>query len=87
MKRQVYAFAFVMLSFGFSAHAGNNPRVDQALKDALADKKEVNLEIHHDEAEISKPQINSRYRAVEVLEMGDELGGFTSSKGLAKDLQ
>lgn len=86
MKKLSLVVAMIALT-GSSAFAGNNPRIDQALMEGLAQKKAISAELQKDEPVIkNKQQINARYRAVEVLEMGDELGGFTSSTGLSKEI-
>lgn len=89
MKKQALAMYVVVALVAFlglsaSAFAGNNPRIDQALMENLAEKQALKVEISKND-EPTDSQINSRYRAVEVLEMGDELGGFANSKGLAED--
>lgn len=80
------AVVVVGLGFGLQAFAGNNPRIDEALKESLVEKKALNMEFRKNEVPVARGQVNQRYRSVEVLEMGDELGGFASSKsGLAKE--
>ncbi len=74
----------VFLGFSVSAFAGNNPRIDQALMENLAEKQALKAEISQND-EPTTSQVNSKYRAVEILEMGDELGGYTSSTGLAEE--
>lgn len=84
MNKQALAILLVAFSFSFSAFAGNNPRIDQALMETLAEKKVLKAELSKHNAP-KKTQVNSRYRAVEILEVGDELGGFANSKGLAEE--
>ena len=83
MKKQALATVVVTLGLSFSALAGNNPRIDQALMDNLAEKQALKVELT--KSEPSDSQLNSRYRGLEVIEVGDELGGFTSSTGLANE--
>lgn len=81
MKKQALAIVVVALVafLGNSAFAGNNPRIDQALMETLAEKQVLKAKLNeHNEPKTS--QVNSRYRAVEILEMGDELGGFATSQ-------
>ena len=84
MKKQALAIMVVAIGFSASAFGGNNPRIDQALMENLAEKQALKAELSQDE-EPTLARTNSKYRAVEVLEMGDELGGYTSSTGLAEE--
>lgn len=86
MIKQGVAVLLVVFSFSFSALAGNNPRIDQALMESLAQKKSLKAELSQT-AVPAKTQVNSRYRAVEILEVGDELGGFANSKGPAEEIE
>ncbi len=81
MKKQALAIVVVALVafLGNSAFAGNNPRIDQALMETLAEKQVLKAKLN-EQNEPTTSQVNSRYRAVEILEMGDELGGFATSQ-------
>lgn len=84
MTKQAVAMVAIILVFSVSAFAGNNPRIDQALMETLAEKKALRAELRQ-HSSTAKSQVNSKYRAVEILEVGDELGGYTSSTGLAEE--
>ena len=84
MKTQALLTLVAVSVFNFSANAGNNPRIDQALAENLAEKQTLS-NLKRDELAVTKQQLNSKYRAVQVLEMGDELGGFVNATSLQND--
>jgi hypothetical protein len=84
MKKHAFAIMAVAFGFNISASAGNNPRIDQALNENLAESQALKAEINQPQV-VENSKLNSKYRAVEVLELGDELGGFANSKGLAEE--
>ena len=86
MIKQSVAVLLVMISFSLSAFAGNNPRIDQALMESLAEKKSIKAELSKTTVPKTN-QLNSRYRAVEILEVGDELGGFANSNGSVEEVE
>jgi hypothetical protein len=85
--KQVKALAIVVaaLGFGFAAQAGNNPLIDKALLENIAEKQNMS-DFYRSELKASADtNLNKKYRAVEVLEMGDELGGFAGAGDLKKE--
>jgi hypothetical protein len=74
MKKHLFAFIFFVL---LSVPAHSETMIDQALNQSLTQKAHAQkVFLAHD----SVPKLEHS-KSVEVLQVGDELGGFASAKG------
>lgn len=84
MKKQALALIVAMFGFHVSAQAGNNPLVDQALMENIAEKQILKKEMFGDSVvrptrDTANTDLNTKYRSGLEVIIGDELGGFANS--------